>query len=222
MKDAYNNLFRKYNKDTFFKDSLEEIIYIDEIQINNQWKNTIDKLKNNQELFIRGYGRDAAGTKAYITLYKHLFNNDNIRKDPTNNDAPTKIITNLTGLNKTLKVDNGKQERIQNYQVSHLFGKTKNPLLFTAAWNIAYIPKYIDPFTGHETQGDYSAEFKVLFDKQNKTKFSTFIKEYNSFVDELIEPKIEEALRLTKIDLKGGEINLIKFESDARNELKKI
>lgn len=96
MKDAYNLLFLKYSKDIFFNDGLENIIYINEMSIHEQWKEIMNKLMNNQELFIRGYGRDAIGTIAYMKLYKHLFNNENIKKDPTNNGMPTRVITSLT------------------------------------------------------------------------------------------------------------------------------
>jgi hypothetical protein len=222
MKDAYDNLFKKYNKDKFFADSLEAIIYIDTNKITSNWQETLKKLKNNEELFIRGFGRDAKGTNAFLTLYRYLFSNNKIRKDPTNNNEPTKIITNLTGLNKKLNSDNETQQRIQNYQVSHLFGKTKNPLLFTAAWNIAYIPKYIDPFTGHETQGSYSSEFKKLFDKKNFDKFHDFINEYNLFVRENISPNLDKALKITIKEFEDSEVNLQQFEAAARKELSEI
>jgi hypothetical protein len=222
MKDAYDNLFKNYDKDKFFADSLEAIIYIDTNKIAINWQETLRKLNNDEELFIRGFGRDAKGTDAFLTLYKYLFSNNKIRKDPTNNNEPTKVITNLTGLNKKLNSDNETQQRIQNYQVSHLFGKTKNPLLFTAAWNIAYIPKYIDPFTGHETQGSYSTEFKKLFDEKNVGKFHDFINEYNLFVRENITPNLDKALKSTIKEFEHTVVNLRQFEIAARHELSEI
>ena len=71
-----------------------------------------------------------------------------------------------------------------NYQVSHLFGRTKNPLLFTSPWNIAYIPKYLDPFTGHESQGIHSTEFKNIFNQLIAKKFEPYIQDYHNFIDE--------------------------------------
>jgi hypothetical protein len=222
MIDAYTNLFKKYDKDLFFKEGIEEIIYVNENQIDKNWKSLIEKLNNNEKLFIRGYGRDSVGTRAYFILYKHLFKNENIRKDSTNNIEPTKLISNLTGYSKTLKTDSYNKIRIQNYQVSHLFGRTKNPLLFTAAWNIAFIPKYIDPFTGHETQGEYNQAFKVLFKELITSRFIKYINEYNDFVEEFIDPYLEVAFELTNLDLKDSGINFNKFKSDAINELSKI
>jgi hypothetical protein len=222
MIDAYCNLFKKYDKNLFFQDGLEQIIYINEEAIEKQWTTLIRKINNNETLFVRGYGRDSAGTNAFLILYKHLFKNENIKKDATNNLEPTKVISNLTGYSKTLKKDRDKMMRIQNYQVSHLFGKTKNPILFTAAWNIAFIPKYIDPFTGHETQGEYNKEFKSLFQEQNVLKFAKYINEYNEFVEENINPYLEKAFELTKLELLTSNINFNKFKLDAMNELSKI
>lgn len=222
MKDAYDNLFRKYNKQQFFLDGLHDIIYIENDKVINNWENIVRRITNNQELFIRGYGRDAANTNCFFTLYKHLFDNENIKKDPTNNAKPTQLISELTGMNKNLQTDINGQERIQNYQISHLFGRTKNPLLFTAAWNIAYIPKYIDPFTGHETQGEYKNDFQSLFIKQNKEKFSSFINEYNSFININVLPKLELSLKMTKKELKLNEKIFRKFEKDVLTELSNI
>jgi hypothetical protein len=159
MRDSYDILFEHYDRDIFFSESLKSIIYIDESKIKIEWDNLKNRLFNNELTYIRGYGRDAKGTIAFLELYKNLFSNLNIKKDSSNNNVPTILMSRLTGLNKKLKKDTVQQERIQNYQISHLFGKTKNPLLFSAPWNFAYIPKYIDPFTGHETQGEHSRIF---------------------------------------------------------------
>lgn len=207
MIDAYSKFFEKYDKNLFFKDGLGQIIYINDDLIEQQWETLIRKLSNNEKLFIRGYGRDSAGTSAFLILYKHLFKNENIRKDATNNIEPTKVITNLTGYSKTLIKDRDDLIRIQNYQVSHLFGRTKNPLLFTSAWNIAYIPKFIDPFTGHETQGEYNKEFKTLFMQQNKSRFAKYVSKYNDFVEKNINPKLDKAFKSTEMELSNSNIN---------------
>ncbi|WP_238403062.1 hypothetical protein, partial [Flavobacterium psychrophilum] len=86
-------------------------------------------------------------------------------------------------------------------QISHLFGRTKNPFLFNCAWNIAYVPKYLDPFTGHETQGEYSNEFKNMFTPIINEKFRQYIIEYNELISNLL-PIIDDALKLTKENLK--------------------
>jgi hypothetical protein len=222
MRDAYDKLFTKYPKDDFFRDALEEIIFIQAEKLQSNWESLKYKLLNNEELYIRGHGRDAGGTELFLTLYKHLFNHDKIKKDPTNNLKPTQVITTLTGLDKTIHKDTAKRERIQNYQVSHLFGRTKNPLLFTAAWNIAYIPKYLDPFTGHETQGKYRREFQTLFNDKIFNLFQAYVNDYNDFVDAHVSNNIEMALLATQEDFSDKSIPFEKFKLSAVVELSRI
>jgi hypothetical protein len=216
MKDAFDILFGKYPKDEFFRVGLEGIIYANTKIIDKNWQDILYRINNNQELFIRGYGRDAKKTNMFLTLYKHLFDNNKIKKDSTNNAEPTKIISDLTQLSKVSKKG---FELIQNYQVSHLFGKTKNPLLFTAGWNIAYIPKYIDPFTGHETKGKYKEEFQKMFNQIIREKFDNYIIEYNDFIRKNVNPKIKEALNNTRNELKVTINNFNQFRTDVENEL---
>jgi hypothetical protein len=40
-----------------------------------------------------------------------------------------------SGFSKTVRGDS--ERKIQNYQVTHIFGRTKNPFLFSAPWSIA-------------------------------------------------------------------------------------
>lgn len=47
-----------------------------------------------------------------------------------------------------------------------MFGRTKNIYAFTAPWNIVYMPKILDPFTGHEAKGEMVDEYRMLFQKQ--------------------------------------------------------
>lgn len=222
MKDAYNKLFEKYPKHEFFKDSFEQIIFVESGKAQENWEQQMNALLKNKKLFIRGYGRDAKGTEFFLKLYKNLFWNQNIQKDPTNNSYPTKLLTQLTWYSKYIKKDRGGLEKIQNYQVSHLFGRTKNPLLFTAAWNIAYIPKYLDPFTWHETQGEHRNEFQKIFTKQLKALFKTFIESYNLFVDEKISPFLSDALVSTKTELQVNDKIFDDFSRNAKVELSKI
>ncbi len=222
MKDAYDGLFKKYPISEFFSDSLDQIIFIESEKLKKNWNEQKRKLLNNEELFIRWYWRDALGTKSFFILYNALFLNEKIQKDPTNNHYPTKLITELTKLSKTNKKDWTNYERIQNYQVSHLFWKTKNPLLFTAAWNIAYIPKYLDPFTGHETQWIYRNEFLALYIPKINLLFKEFIEDYNRFVDEYISPNIENSLNIVKEELQMNEKEFIKFKNSVESELSKI
>lgn len=223
MIDAYETLFKKYPKEEFFNDGIAGIITAPHELIQSHWEAQKNKLFNNGELYIRGYGRDALGTAVFLLFYQFLFENSNIRKDPSNNHYPSILLRNLTKRCKITKADANGFERIQNYQVSHLFGRTKNPLLFTAAWNIAYVPKYLDPFTGHETQGDDSLAFKKLFQEKFSGQFEYFIADYNKLLDtEIHLERIEESIEKTREKLRKSRKDFSVFTRQMLSQWSKI
>ena len=130
-----------------------------------------ERILNNQTVYIRGYGRDANGTQLYLNLDKELFQNYKVEKDPSNNTEPHKVIQRMTGIKRN--------NDIYNYQVSHIWGRTKNVFLFGSPWNICYTPKIMDSFTGHETQGIWTAEYQRLLIKRAYDLYRPFIIEYN-------------------------------------------
>ena len=175
-------------------------------------------------MFIRGYGPKGKKHWLYELFYNELFPHITISMDSTNNTEPSKTIHALTDYSKNVKIEN--IYRIQNYQVSHLFGRTKNPLLFTAGWNIAYVPKYLDPFTGHETKGKYPTDFRPKFYKKNVDMFKVEIDEYNKLLEEKILLKIDDALKLVEAnkktvnELKPGDFK--RFKKSVEDELSPI
>jgi hypothetical protein len=223
MKDAYEDFFKKtsISKKQFFDFGLKEIIYArSDREVEKEWNDLKRRIVSNEQVFIRGFGRDAAGTKSYLLLYEKLFNNTNIEKDSTNNNAPTQLITRMTGYSKA---KNSKYKPIRNFQVSHVFGRTKNVYMFTAPWNIVYIPKIVDPFTGHEAKGSMVKEFTQLFQKQTYKKFSRYIDEFNkiitkrSFVSNLNDSVYEV---IDELDLKGKPASV--FQKSIKDEFSKI
>ena len=183
--DSYALFLERFNivKEDFYLFGIEETILPDKHLIDTQWESLKKKLFSNYTVYIRGAGRDAKGTKIYIEFYRFLFENNNIKKDPTNNQIPQRIIQELTGYIKNIS--------IFNFQVSHIFGRTRNPLLFEAAWNIAFIPKLIDPLTGHETKCHWPEEYQDLFLKHIKELYKKYIKEYNVIIETLdVENKV--------------------------------
>ena len=179
--DSYERFMRNFNigKDDFYKFGINETILPPIDLVRKNWEDLKKRVFNNGSVKIRGYGRDAKGTELYIGLYKHVFNNYNVTKDPTNNAEPLRIITELTGYKRN--------KNLFNYQVSHIFGKTKNILLFEAPWNVAFIPKLYDPFTGHEAKGIWPEEYQDRFLSYICIEYKEFIDEYNQII---LEAKI--------------------------------
>ncbi len=226
MREAYQIFFKYFN--IKFSDIIKFGVEIDTIYPNPKliqckWKNLIKSIENNKEVYIRGYGRDAHGTDLYKELYKILLKNNNIKKDPTNNSKPTQLLQKITNFSKKIKQDDKKIEKIINYQVTHIFGRTKNPFLFTAPWNIVWKSKILDPFTGHESIGENPQKYKDSFISKSKELYSMFIEEYNELSSKYFSPgKIEEAFKQMNTHLIIDEKRYQRFKNDAINELKPI
>ncbi|MDA9129308.1 hypothetical protein N9J72_02420 [Candidatus Gracilibacteria bacterium] len=221
MRDSYKRFFKHFNIE--FNQVIQFGIHEDTIFPKNKilrkvWNEHIYKVLHNEVAYIRGYGRDAHGTELYIELFELLLGNQNIKKDPTNNSQPRKVLENVTGYYKSGK----NKQCIQNYQVSHIFGKTKNPFLFVAPWNIVWKPKILDPFTGHESKGEYSELYQREFQKKARELYKDFIEEYNILVEKYFS-NIKIDLALSKMEKIHHENKLFnRFASDARKELTKI
>ncbi|MGP5121210.1 hypothetical protein ACTXJF_14260 [Psychrobacter alimentarius] len=181
MRDAYIRFFAEgyISKENFFDFGLKETIYSPYDKAEIEWNHLKNRIYGNQKVFIRGFGRDASGTHLFQAFYKKLLNNYNVEKGSTNNKEPAKLIKSLTGYSKT---QSSKFESIRNYQISHVFGRTKNVFAFTAPWNIVYMPKMLDPFTGHEAKGEMIDEYTLLFQQQSYYRFEKLIDEFNEIM----------------------------------------
>lgn len=176
MKNAYLEFFKLIPKEQFFEFGIENIISIDIEKAEKEWSSLLDRINGkSSDLFVRSSGRNGAGNDLLKQFYCDLFDIE-INIDPTNNQKPRKLMNTLSGyeINKN----------IQNYQTSHIFGNTKNVYCFVAPWNIVFIPKIIDPLTGHEAKGDFVKEFQVLFKNSISNKFNHLIDEYNAIIKE--------------------------------------
>ena len=112
---------------------------------------------------------------------------------------------------------------LKNFQCSHVFdNRTKNPLLFEAAWNVVFTPKMIDPLTGHETLGRWPREFQPRFQNEVRRRFKPLLEKFNSLADQY-RPRIEEAAK--KIVSKHAELTDEErkaFVADALGQWEKI
>ena len=210
--DSYQEFLTHFqiDRESFFEWGISATIFppIDKVAL--EWEDLKKRIFNNQTVYIRGYGRDAHGTQMYKDLYAKLLGNTHIEKDPTNNTVPHKLIQRTTGLKRN--------SDICNYQVSHIWGHTKNVFMFEAPWNICYVPKIMDPFTGHETKGRWPDEYQKIFIGKANELYRTFIEEYNQFMKLLdVEKQLQEYI--LSLDGLIPEKELAQFSKDAAREL---
>lgn len=185
-RDSYDIFLNKFGitKQEFYDFGLKNTIFMPDDLIKEYWENLKHRVLTNQRVVIRGYGRDAKGTPIYIQFHEYVFNNTSIVKDGSNNSAPQSIVKKMTELER--------KKDLLNYQVSHIFGMTRNALLFEAPWNIALVPKIIDPLTGHESNGNWAKEYQKQYFDVVFQKFSKYIEEYNQIMQDYdCQSKIE-------------------------------
>lgn len=213
VNDSYKEFIDYFGikKDDLFDYGIQSIICADFDTAKTQYDELKVKLTSNQSLTIRSYGRNGNNSLLYRKMYIEIFGNSSIKIDSTNNAVPRANISKATG--HTINGD------IFNYQVSHVWGKTKNPILFEAVWNICFVPRIIDPFTGHECKGGWNEEFIPKFKEHVYSSFEDVIEDYNQFIrNNNVQNKIREYVKKLR---KGGndDAKLIdRFEEDALGE----
>ena len=213
--DAYANFLSYFQieKEALFDWGIKQTIFPPVEAVEREWENLKKRIFENQRVYIRGYGRNAHGTYLYQGLYATVFGNTQIQKDPTNNAICHKLIERLTGLKRN--------RDIYNYQVSHIWGHTKNPFFFEAPWNLCYTPKLMDPFTGHESKGIWPEEYQKIFLAKAYKLYAPFLEDYERVIQDYdMENQIKKYVQ--SLGEREEERVLNQFERDALREWKCI
>ena len=144
------------------------------------------------KVYVRTFGdKGNSETKSLLErFYKYIFSNKEvISLDSSNNSAPSSTLNKYT---KYTKNKNHKSKNILfNYQMSHVFGKTLNCYAFTAPWNVVYLPKVLDPFTGYESKGELTEQFTEKLQEFVKSNYREQIREFNQTMEDLA-PKVKQ------------------------------
>lgn len=186
IKDGYKEFFAYFeiSEERFLEFAKHAIISIPQEKAVQEWEKLKECLQSkDQKVFVRSYGRNGSGNSLYSAFYRSHFTAQ-IEIDKINNAEPTKMIQELTGF---YKVGAEKKRNLQNYQVSHIFGKTKNPYAFCAPWNVAFLPKVLDPFTGQESKGELTTKITEMYREMMFQKYGDLISDFNQCMSELDE-----------------------------------
>lgn len=185
IRDAYKKFFDhfhiKYDELTDF--ALEDTIFVDFDIAKKHWEEIKKNILNKKSMVIRNYGRNGSKNILFEKFYESEFG-IKVNFDSNNNSIPTQTIEKLTSKHKN--------KEIINYQVSHVFSNTKNIYLFNAPWNFMFTPKYIDPFTGHESKGPWKEQYSLKLQKKVNDLYNVMIEDYNQILVDLnINKKID-------------------------------
>ena len=184
-------------------------------RIDKRLKKSEKYIKDNNisKVYVRTFGdKGKENTKALlISFYEYIFDyseKEVISIDRSNNSAPSSTLNRYTEYTKT---KNHKSKNILfNYQVSHIFGKTLNCYAFTAPWNIVYLPKILDPFTGHESNGKLTEQFTQKLQEFAKLNYKEQIEQFNKRMEELA-PKINKFKAKLKSENEFDEQSIKRF-----------
>ena len=222
MRDSYELFFSRFHidKEQFFDFGLNETIFATFDKAKEGWEDLKQRIKNNGQVYIRGFGRNSNASHLYKDFYSRVLSNENVEIDPTNNQKPANLIRDMT---KCSKDERSGHEPIRNYQISHVFGRTKNIFTFTAPWNIVYQPKIIDPFTGHEAKGEMVSEYKTMLQKKTYVCFEALIEEYNQNIsDNDFRQRIEKYFKDISNSSCYSQTDIDKLVKSVREELTPI
>lgn len=135
---------------------------------NGDWSsNTKDKI------YLRKQDGNDKQRPVYEALYKILF--PNIEPERYKFDSNYPIRTSIRSF---------VEDEDRNFQCSHVFERSLNPMAYMAVWNFALTPKMFDPLTGHETRGVDNVIFSILFQGVVCRLQEACIKKYNEFINE--------------------------------------
>lgn len=197
--DSYGLLFDYFRDESlapemFYRFGLENSIYadfVDRKSVKEQFETIINLLlgraKRRRGLKIRKYSGSKEKTQPFLDVYRKVFP---AKITIDSNANPTANICDITkcklySQSERFNVPSDTLLVLKNYQRSHVLdNRTKNPILFEAAWNIVLTPKVTDPLTGHETLGRWPEEFQALFRIEIHNRFSACIDRFNVFANE--------------------------------------
>jgi hypothetical protein len=175
MIDSYTQLVPEYiSKEDFFRFAFDQSIYIPDEKVKAEWESLKKRISSKKPVFMRSAGKSMSDTHFFFDFYKKLLDNENVKKDPSNTQNPSKLIESLTGYKKS--------KDLKNYQLASPFGRGRNIYAFCAPWNLVYIPKIFDPLMGNEVTSELALEFQKAFEKHLYEKFKPYIDDFNKIV----------------------------------------
>jgi len=215
MLDSYEAFIPEYiSKEEFFRFGLEKTIYIPDEKVKQEWKSLKERVKANKTVYMRGL-KDTGSNQLFYDFYAKVFKNEQVQKDPSNTQNPTKIIEELSGYKKS--------KDLRNYQLTSVFGRSKNILAFTAPWNIVFIPNILDPLLSPDAKGSLAEQYQKVFFEHSFKKFKPYIDEFNDMLTNAHFLRIvDEHFQALYDDSRHNKDAVVKFETLVRDELSPI
>ena len=165
--DTYEAFFSEVTSMTpreIAKHCLSLCIFPSKEEAKKDWEDIIKSFRRGGEHYVRLNTNEGK----IKSMYRDCLD-ITVRKDPDGNQEPNKILS-------------GNPKGSATYVCAHIFGRTKNPLLFTAKFNLCYIPEFFASWTD-ERKGQtssYRDEFRKGFYSKVFKDYGEIISEYNA------------------------------------------
>lgn len=185
--DTYEAFFSEVTSMTpreIAKHCLSLCLFPSKEEAKKDWENIIKSFRRGEH-----YVRLSTNEEKIKSMYRDCLD-ITVRKDPDGNQGPNKILS-------------GKPKGRPTYVCAHIFGRTKNPLLFTAKFNLCYIPEFFASWTD-ERKGQtssYRDEFRKEFYCKVFKDYGEIISAYNaSKIRKQVLCKLENELEKRKAE----------------------
>lgn len=218
MRDSYAEFLDYFSlsEEEFLDYGINRTICGDKALARAEWKKLKSQVFGNKRIFVRGYGRNFAKTRFVFQMINEVFGNTHPKRDANGNSKPQRLIELLTGYDRTRWKDRPGQEALLNYQVSHVWGRTNNPLCFVSPWNVVLIPKLFDPFTNTDTKGQWAEKFQALLKKRVSEEFADLIGDYNEIITGLAD-RIDD--HFSRVPDLADDHDLVRYKKDMIQQL---
>lgn len=188
--NGYQKMLKELNIDqnTFFEIVFNNIIGLNDKLYKEEVKKISKILLSNpkEEIFYRKRHQEQNNKKIdhYKNIRNEIFGKNKCSAQSDSSKIIDILITCIKVNEPKIKLDNLKKEYLQDYDLSHIWDATQNPLLYTLPWNYYFIPKMISPITDRNVRYDEKRIFLKKIMKKVIKEYSQEIEEYNKFMKE--------------------------------------
>jgi len=142
-----------------------------------------------------------------------------LNKDYFHNETGIKVIFDKDGnyyvRNEIFKavnyrVSQGAISDVKNYVISHIWGKTENPLFFTALWNVALVPNYLSFILDKSDENsEIVRKIKLIAKAICNNLYSPNTIIGSNYPSRINEDEFSEEIKLAELFLKNKIINFL-------------
>ena len=193
--DGYDIFVEKFidkdNGDAFINWAINDAtIFIEKNVAQKAWNELKKAISCQEEVDIRL----KKGADEFNKQIKEIYGKYGIKiKRDNDGNCKTEKRLRLTGYRKVP----AKQRNIFNYTIVHVWDYTKNPYLFSAPWNLCYMPTVAASLTDHMAKGPLAEKMQQRLKEKVMNRYKDLIDDYNRILREINAEQISNDIKST-------------------------